>query len=87
MLRAFPQRLEAEGRNYKVAMTACMRQLLVTLNAIAGSGGPGHQPIPKPRAHSDASASLTRRGGDGIRPLPVPPSSVGKGGQPGKRSA
>ncbi|NLT42277.1 MAG: hypothetical protein GXX93_06360 [Anaerolineae bacterium] len=40
VLRAFPQRLEAEGRNYKVAMTACMRQLLVALNAIAGSGRP-----------------------------------------------
>ncbi len=36
----FFKRLEAEGKPYKVAMTACMRKLLVILNAIADSGQP-----------------------------------------------
>jgi transposase len=38
VIREFFQRLEAEGKPFKVAMTACMRKLLVILNAIAGSG-------------------------------------------------
>ena len=40
MIREFFQRLVAEGKPYKVAMSACMRKLLVILNAIAESGRP-----------------------------------------------
>ncbi|MGI6207780.1 MAG: IS110 family transposase [Anaerolineae bacterium] len=40
VIRAFFERLEAQGKPYKVAMTACMRKLLVILNAIAASGKP-----------------------------------------------
>lgn len=34
VIRAFYQRLSAEGKPHKVAMTACMRKLLVILNAM-----------------------------------------------------
>lgn len=34
-LRAFAQRLEANGKEFKVVMTACMRKLLVILNTLA----------------------------------------------------
>jgi transposase len=34
VIRAFYQRLRAAGKLAKVALTACMRKLLVTLNAM-----------------------------------------------------
>jgi len=34
VLRAFYQRLRAAGKAKKVALTACMRKLLIMLNAI-----------------------------------------------------
>ena len=40
VIRAFYQRLRAAGKPAKVALTACMRKLLVILNAIARSGTP-----------------------------------------------
>jgi len=39
-LRAFYDRLIAAGKPKKVALTACMRKLLVTLNAMARTGSP-----------------------------------------------
>jgi transposase len=40
VIKAFAQRLEGLGKPYKVLITACMRKLLVTLNAIIKSGQP-----------------------------------------------
>ena len=45
VIRAFYQRLRTAGKPAKVALTACMRKLLVILNAIARSGTPW-QPAP-----------------------------------------
>jgi transposase len=39
-VRAFADRLSAAGKPFKVLITACMRKLLVTLNAIVRSGRP-----------------------------------------------
>ena len=39
-IKAMFERLRAAGKRYKVAMTACMRKLLVILNAILKSGQP-----------------------------------------------
>jgi transposase len=39
-IRAFYQRLRSAGKPAKVALTACMRKLLIILNAIARSGTP-----------------------------------------------
>ena len=39
-IKAMFERLRAAGKSYKVAMTACMRKLLVILNAILKSGQP-----------------------------------------------
>ncbi len=39
-LRAFAQRLRAAGKPFKVVMTACMRKLLVVLNAMVLAGAP-----------------------------------------------
>jgi transposase len=41
VIRAFYQRLRAAGKPAKVALTACMRKLLIILNAMARSGTPG----------------------------------------------
>jgi transposase len=41
-IRAFYERLRATGKPAKVALTACMRKLLIILNAIARSGTPWH---------------------------------------------
>ena len=38
MLRVFYQRLRAAGKPPKVALTACMRKLLVTANAMVRDG-------------------------------------------------
>jgi len=43
VIRAFYERLRAAGKPAKVALTACMRKLLVILNAIARSGTPWRQ--------------------------------------------
>ena len=40
VIRAFYERLRTAGKPAKVALTACMRKLLVILNAIARSGTP-----------------------------------------------
>jgi transposase len=42
VIRAFYQRLRTAGKPAKVALTACMRKLLIILNAIARSGTPWH---------------------------------------------
>ncbi len=42
VIRTFYQRLRAAGKPAKVALTACMRKLLVILNAMARSGTPWH---------------------------------------------
>ena len=42
-IRAFADRLKAAGKPFKVYITACMRKLLVTLNAIVKSGRPWEQ--------------------------------------------
>lgn len=40
VIRAFAQRLKAAGKPFKVVMTACMRKLLVILNAMVHAGTP-----------------------------------------------
>ncbi|MEO0537194.1 MAG: IS110 family transposase [Cyanobacteria bacterium P01_A01_bin.123] len=40
VIKAFYERLLAQGKQKKVALTACMRKLLIILNAIAKSGQP-----------------------------------------------
>jgi len=40
MIRAFAERLRAAGKPHKVVMTACMRKLLVILNAMVRVGSP-----------------------------------------------
>jgi hypothetical protein len=42
VIRAFYRRLRAAGKPAKVVLTACMRKLLIILNAIARSGTPWH---------------------------------------------
>jgi transposase len=42
VIRVFYLRLRAAGKPAKVALTACMRKLLIILNAIARSGTPWH---------------------------------------------
>lgn len=44
VIRAFAQRLEAKGKPYHVVMTACMRKLLVILNAMVLAGTPWSLP-------------------------------------------
>jgi transposase len=40
VIRAMFERLTAAGKPYKVAMTACMRKLLIILNAMVRTGRP-----------------------------------------------
>jgi transposase len=40
VIRAFAARLKAAGKPFKVIMTACMRKLLVILNAMVLAGTP-----------------------------------------------
>ncbi len=47
-LRAFYQRLLARGKAKKVALTACMRKLLVMLNAMVKTRTPWRPPCPSP---------------------------------------
>ncbi len=42
MIRSFYQRLREGGKPHKVALTACMRKLLITLNAILKTQTPWH---------------------------------------------
>lgn len=44
VIRAFYQRLRATGKPAKVALTACMRKLLVILNAMVRNGTPWSPP-------------------------------------------
>jgi transposase len=37
-IKAFADRLEKAGKPFKVLITACMRKLLITLNAMVKSG-------------------------------------------------
>ena len=46
-IRAFAAGLAGRGRPFKVVITACMRKLLVTLNAILKSGKPWEDRCPK----------------------------------------
>ena len=46
-LAAFCQRLIAAGKEFKVAMTACMRKLLVRLNAMLRDRAPWHEKTPQ----------------------------------------
>jgi transposase len=46
-VRAFAAGLAARGRPFKVVITACMRKLLVTLNAILKSGKPWEDRCPR----------------------------------------
>lgn len=47
VIREFYQRLRAAGKPPKVALTACMRKLLVILNAVAKNHLSGNQPMPQ----------------------------------------
>ena len=40
IIKAFYMRLVAAGKEHKVAMTACMRKLLIILNAMVKNGTP-----------------------------------------------
>ena len=46
-IAAFYQRLIAAGKKFKVAMTACMRKLLVRLNAMLRDRAPWHEKTPQ----------------------------------------
>lgn len=52
VIRDFYQRLLAAGKPKKLALTACMRKLLVILNAMLKNRSPWHDPTPKVSAHS-----------------------------------
>ena len=52
VIRAFYQRLLAAGKPKKLALTACMRKLLVILNAMLKHGSPWHDLTPMAAAHS-----------------------------------
>ena len=46
VIRAFYQRLRAAGKPAKMALTACMRKLLIILNAMVHNGTPWSPPPP-----------------------------------------
>jgi len=46
VIRAFYQRLRAKGKAPKVALVACMRKLLVILNAMLHHGTPWQPRLP-----------------------------------------
>ena len=52
VIRDFYQRLLAAGKPKKLALTACMRKLLVILNAMLKHRSPWQAPTPKVSAHS-----------------------------------
>ena len=52
VIRDFYQRLLAAGKPKKLALTACMRKLLVILNSMLKHSLPWCDPIPKVAAHS-----------------------------------
>ena len=52
VIRAFYQRLLAAGKPKKLALTACMRKLLVILNAMLKHGSPWCEVRPQVAAHS-----------------------------------
>ena len=52
LIRDFYQRLLAAGKPKKLALTACMRKLLVILNSMLKHRSPWCDPIPKVAAHS-----------------------------------
>ena len=45
LIRPFYLRLLATGKPKKLALTACMRKLLIILNAIAHRGAPWRSPV------------------------------------------
>ena len=49
-VRAFAERLKAAGKPFKVLMTACMRKLLVILDAVVRSGKPWEDRCPQSEA-------------------------------------
>lgn len=46
-IKALFQRLRAQGKPFKVALTACMRKLLIIMNAILKSGQPWRTELPQ----------------------------------------
>jgi transposase len=46
VLKAFASGLRARGKPFKVVITAVMRKLIVTLNAIVRDGEPWNHPKP-----------------------------------------
>ena len=48
VIKTFYQRLVAKGKVKKVALTACMRKLLIILNTMVKSGQDWDPPIPSP---------------------------------------
>lgn len=48
VIRSFHERLIAKGKEPKVALTACIRKLLVSLNAMIRDGKPWDPPSPHP---------------------------------------
>ncbi|MCY3760297.1 MAG: transposase [Gemmatimonadetes bacterium] len=52
VIRNSYQRLLAEGKPKKVALTACMRKLLVILNSMLKHGSPWRHPSPQIAGHS-----------------------------------
>jgi len=47
VIRSFYESLLSRGKSKKLALVACMRKLLVILNAMVKSGTPWREPIPK----------------------------------------
>ena len=47
IIRKFYQRLESQGKKFKVAITACMRKILVILNTLVRNDCLWSPPLPK----------------------------------------
>ena len=52
VIRDFYQRLLAAGKPKKLALTACMRKLLIILNSMLKHGSPWHDMTPMVTGHS-----------------------------------
>ena len=52
VIRDFYQRLLAAGKPKKLALTACMRKLLIILNSMLKHGSPWHDMTPMGDGHS-----------------------------------
>jgi transposase len=47
IIRKFYQRLESQGKKFKVAITACMRKILVILNTLVRNDCLWSPPLPE----------------------------------------